>query len=176
MTATTIPPDSPAPFSSVTAAKTTPAVNAAITAAKDLPDLVNRLQVVDPALASQLEGTALIASKTPLGTVIGLGVGWAVAHYGMACTAATVAAAGCWSQNTIDIVSGVGAVVGTAIAAYAMRLFTISPIAGLFSKAATPVEQVLLEKKVPGVLQPTPAPVAVVVPAAPLPPSVGVVP
>jgi hypothetical protein len=160
MSATT-QPDSPAPFSSVTAAKTTPTVNAAISAARDLPDLVNRLQEADPGLASQLEGTTLLASKSPLGTVIGLGVGWAVAHFGLACSAATVAVSGCWSQNTIDITTGVLCVVGTAVGAYVMRMFTKTPIAGIVSKAATPVEQVLVAQKTPGVM----APAAPVVPA-----------
>jgi hypothetical protein len=115
-------------------------VTAAVAAARDLPDLVNRLQVVDPALAASIEGKALIASKTPLGTVIGLVLGWAIPHYGLACSAAATATASCWTQDTINLVSGAGALVGTAVAAYVMRYVTTSPIAGFFSKGASPAQ------------------------------------
>jgi hypothetical protein len=101
--------------------------------ATDVPAAVKAISVLDPDLAPK----ALIASKSPLGTVIGLGVGWFVAHEGMACTVATVAASNCWSQSTIDTVSGIGAIVGTAIGAYIMRYMTTARIGGIVS--ATPL-------------------------------------
>ena len=129
-------PPMPAATTPVTAAATTPAVNAAITAAKDLPGLVQALQTASPQLAQQIEGKPLLASKSPLGTVIGLILGWAIPHYGLACTAAVTT--DCWTQNTIDLASGAGAIVGTALAAYVMRYVTTSPISGWFSKATIP--------------------------------------
>lgn len=140
-------PDSPAPFSSVTAAKTTPTVNAAISAAKDLPDLVNRLQVADPGLATQLEGKALATSKTPIGTFLIPALVWVSARYGLG-----------WDATLCSEIAGALVLIGT----YVMRYVTTSPIAGLFSKAATPVEQVLAQQKAPSIMQPpvTPAPLS----------------
>ena len=127
-------PDSAAPFSSVTAAK-------------DLPDLVNKLQVADPGLAQQLEGKSLASSKTPIGTFLIPAVVWIAARYGLN-----------WDAQTCSEVAGALVLIGT----YVMRYITTSPIAGLFSKAATPVEQVLVAQKTPGVM-----PSAPVVPPAP---------
>ena len=131
MSGTTIPvlpaaPDSPAPFSTVTAAHATVPVTQAIAAAKDLPDLVNKLQMADPALAQQLEGKTLASSTTPIGTFIVPAVVWASAHWGLG-----------WDATLCSMIAGALVLVGT----YVMRYITTSPIAGIFSKGATPAQQ-----------------------------------
>jgi hypothetical protein len=131
-------PGSPAPFSSVTAAKTTPAVNAAIGAARDLPDLVNRLQVVDPGLATQLEGHALIYSKTMYGQILAPIITLVVTKFGLG-----------WDANTCELATGIVIMIGGV----AFRWFTTSPISGWFSKGATPAQQI----GVPTVPPPAPA-------------------
>ncbi len=87
----------------------------AVALAQSVPDLVNRLQTADPALAQQLEGKALLASKTPWGTLACAGVAYVATKYGFH-----------WDETTVDLVSGAGLLVG----AYLMRLVTTSPIAG----------------------------------------------
>lgn len=91
------------------------AADRAVAAAQSVPDLVNKLQAADPALAQQLEGKALLASKTPWGTLACAGVAYAAAKWGLH-----------WDETTVDLVAGGGLVVG----AYLMRAVTASPIAG----------------------------------------------
>jgi hypothetical protein len=97
-----------------------------ISNARDLPSLVSGLQVADPALAEQITGKALIASKTPWGTLAVAAVSWGVSHYGLG-----------WDANTCALVGGLGLVVGS----YVMRAISSSPIKSWFIKptiGATP--------------------------------------
>lgn len=119
-------PDSPAPFSTVTAAHANIAVTNAIIGAKSLPDIVNKLQVVDPELAEQIEGKALIYSKTMWGGILTPVLTALVAKFGLG-----------WDANTILLVEGAIVSIGTVV----FRYLTTSPIAGILSKAATPAEQ-----------------------------------
>ena len=98
----------------------TKAVDAAVAAAKDLPDLVHKLDKVAPDLAQQLTGKALLASKTPWGTLLTALIAYAAAKYGLG-----------WDQSTDELVAGVGLLIG----AYAMRWVTTSPISGILRKA-----------------------------------------
>ena len=120
-----------APFSTVTAAHANAAVTDAVAAAKDLPDLVNKLQVVDPALAQQIEGKALAASTTPIGTFLVPALVWLAARYGLG-----------WDATMCSWIAGGLVLIGT----YVMRYITTSPIAGIFSKAATPAQQAAVAK------------------------------
>ena len=122
----------------------TQAINSAVSAAKDVPDLIAKLNAIDPALGQQLAGKGLAWSKTPWGTLAGTAIGWAIPHYGLACAAvafgATAAAAaaqttGCWSDDTVNTIEGVGVVIGTLVGSYVMRWVTNSPIAGWFAAA-----------------------------------------
>jgi hypothetical protein len=54
-----------------------------VASAKGFADLIDRAEAADPALASQLKGKALAASKTVWGTLIALIVGWVVSRYGL---------------------------------------------------------------------------------------------
>lgn len=115
----------------------TAAHDAVVRAAQDVPSLLAGLAVLDPALSKQLTGKPLAQSTAPLGPLVGLGVGWFVSHYGLACTA--VAAAGCWTQGTTDTVSAMVLAVCTVAGAYLGRLFASAPINGLFRSAPPPV-------------------------------------
>lgn len=108
-------------------------VNAAIAAADNVQQLITGLKMIDPLLGQQIAGKTLASSTTPWGTIAGTIVGFAIAHYGLACTAATTLASGCWTQETVDIVTGAGTILGTLIGSYIMRWFTTAPIAGLVS-------------------------------------------
>ena len=105
----------------------TPAVNAAIKDAQSLPALVATLQTVDPAMAQQIEGKALLASKTPWGTLLTAAVAYVAARYGLG-----------FDQTTDALIAGVGVLVGS----YAMRAVTSSPISGWFTKKSTTTTKV----------------------------------
>ena len=64
--------------------------------AKSLPDLIRKASVMDPSLAAALTGQANVASKTPLGALLGAGLAWLVAHSGIG-----------WGQETDDLVAGI---------------------------------------------------------------------
>ena len=116
----------------------TAATDAAVKAAQDVPSLIANLNTIDPALGQQLTGKALLASKTPWGTIVGTAVGWGVAHFGLACTAAVTTA--CWSQSTDDVVTGALTLLGTLIGSYIMRAVTKAPISGLVTPASAPAK------------------------------------
>ena len=88
----------------------------AIADAKDLPSLINNVSAVDPALAASLTGKALLASKSPWGSLAGGIVGWLVSHYGLG-----------WDQATCDLVAGACVLA----ASYVMRYITAAPITGV---------------------------------------------
>lgn len=90
--------------------------------ARSVPDLIAKAKDLDPTLAEQLTGKALVASKTPWGVLVAGIVGWGVAHWGLG-----------WSSDTTDLVAGAAVVVG----AYAMRWITRAPITGIV-KGSTP--------------------------------------
>lgn len=97
----------------------TPAVNAVVAEAKSLPDLVDKLGALDPALAQQITGKALIASKTPWGVLAVAGVALISARFGLG-----------WDQNTVELIAGGGVLIG----AFAMRYFSSHPITSLFKR------------------------------------------
>lgn len=94
-------------------------VDQAIAEAKDLPTLVAGLSAVDPGLARQFQGKALLESRTPLGTLLVTGVTYLAAKYALG-----------WDQATDELVAGLALLV----VSYAIRLVTSAPIAGLFKK------------------------------------------
>lgn len=98
----------------------TPMVNAAVSTAKDLPDLVDKLNRIDPAMAQQITGKALIASKTPWGVVAAGAVAYISSRYGLG-----------WSENVTDLVAG-GFVL---VASYGMRYLSSHPITSLFKRS-----------------------------------------
>ncbi len=99
----------------------TSAENAAVRAATDVPGLVSNLQMIDSPLAAQLTGKALVASKTPWGTLLLPLVAYLAARYGLG-----------WTPDVDALVAGVAVLV----ASYLMRLLTSVPITGLFRRAA----------------------------------------
>lgn len=98
-------------------------VNRAIQAAQSVPDLITHLKAVDPALAEQISGKALFASKSPWGTLLGAALAWASARWGFG-----------WDDTTSNLVAGAGLLVG----AYVMRLFTTAPVSGVVSVPKDP--------------------------------------
>lgn len=95
----------------------TPSVRDQIIAdAKSLPDLINTAKSVDPQLAASLTPKALLASKSPAGTLASGIVAWLVPRYGLG-----------WDQATCDLVAGAAVLAG----GYAMRYITTSPISGI---------------------------------------------
>ncbi len=97
-------------------------VNSAVAGAKDLPDLVKRLDAVDPSAAQAITGKALIASRTPWGVLATMLVTWASAKYGLG-----------WDADTCTLVAGAGAFIGS----YAMRYVTTGPIRTLVTTPTT---------------------------------------
>lgn len=93
----------------------------AVAEAKNVPELVAGLQAVNPGLAQQIAGKALIASKTPWGTVASGLIGWGVSHWALG-----------WDQATCDLVAGLCVLAGS----YAMRYITAAPIRGIVSTGA----------------------------------------
>ena len=94
----------------------TPEVNAAIATARDLPDLVHKLERVDPAAAEQLAGKALVASKTVWGGIATIVITWGIGKLGLG-----------WPADFVSLLAGCAVIVG-------LRLYTSAPIAGLLSR------------------------------------------
>ena len=116
--ATTTPP-APTPAEAATATVR----DRVVADARSLPDLIEKAKTADPALAEQLTAKPLLASKSPVGTLIAGVVAWAAGRYGLG-----------WDQTTCDLVAGCAVLLG----GYGMRYVTTGPIAGIFSKGATP--------------------------------------
>ena len=100
--------------------------NDAIASAKDAPTLVANLNAINSPLATQLEGSALLAAKTPLGAIAGYGVAWLVTKYGLG-----------WDPATTQLASGLLALAGLTIGAYVTRYFAkpTGPITGIVKAA-----------------------------------------
>lgn len=92
----------------------------AVAGAKSLPELIDRAQMADPALAKALTGKALIASKTPAGVLLGTGFAYLATKYGLG-----------WDQGLCELVAG-GALLA---ASYVMRYVTAGRITGILTKA-----------------------------------------
>lgn len=103
----------------MTAITITTAENAAVREAKDLPDLIRRLEAVNPLLAAQFVGKSLAASRTPWGTLLLPVVAYLAARYGLG-----------WTPDIDAVVAGVAVLVGS----YAMRYVTSTPITSLFRR------------------------------------------
>jgi hypothetical protein len=84
--------------------------------AQSLPDLISRAKVLDPDLAAQLTGKALIASKSIWGNAIALVVSWAVTRFALG-----------WDDNTCALVTGLIVMAMTV----GMRAITAQPINGV---------------------------------------------
>lgn len=100
----------------------TPTVSRAIAAANDLPGLVANLQATAPALAQQLTGKPLLASKSVYGPAAVAAVTWVAGKYGFN-----------WDANTVDLVAGAAVLVASA----AFRWVSTGPITSLFVKKTT---------------------------------------
>ena len=137
------------------------AINDAVKAAQNLPDLVAKVQTLDPAFADAITGKALAASKSPWGTLLCSAVAWLAAKYGLTCTAAAAAATSCWSADTVNLVGGLAAMGGAVVGAYIMRAFTRGPITGVV-KAAPPATTATLASIGVTVAATSPPPVLVV--------------
>ena len=94
-----------------------PAVNRAIAAANDVPSLVANLQQIDPALATQITGKALVASKSVYYPAASAAVVYLVARYSLT-----------WDPATVELVSGLLALVATVVVSAVCRYVTNSPI------------------------------------------------
>lgn len=110
----------------MTTIKQSPVVDKAIAAANDLPSLVQGLQQVDPALAQQLTGKALIASKSMWGTFAVPAVVYVAGRYGLN-----------WDHDLCTLVAG-GLVL---ICAAAFRKVTSSPITSWVRKRVPTLSQ-----------------------------------
>jgi hypothetical protein len=97
-------------------------VDAAVAEAKSLPELVAKLREADPTLAQALQGKALIASRSPWGTLAVSVLAFLAARLGLG-----------WDTDTCTLIAGVGVIAG----GYLMRAVTAAPIRGLFAASAT---------------------------------------
>ena len=98
-------------------------IDEAIEEAKNLPDLITKFRQIDPALAQQLTGKALLASRSPWGVLLSAIVGWLVTHYGLG-----------WSDDTVASVVGL-IILG---ASYGMRYITRTPITSIINDPVIP--------------------------------------
>jgi len=70
----------------------------------------------------EFAGKALIASRSPWGTIAGGIIAWLVARYGLD-----------WDSDTCNLVAGAGVV----LASYGMRYIASGPITGIFKPKPT---------------------------------------
>ena len=89
--------------------------NAVVREARSVPDLVGKLQQVDSPLATQIAGKAIVASRTPWGTVLVPAVAWLATRYGLG-----------WSPDLDASIAGVLVLV----CSFCMRAITRTPITG----------------------------------------------
>jgi hypothetical protein len=95
----------------------------AIAAAKDVPSLLAGLQAINSPLADQITGKSLVASKTPIVTLLVTAAAWASTKWGLG-----------WSDAVDEAVAGFALLV----ASYVMRYVSTLPITGLFQKQSAP--------------------------------------
>lgn len=121
------PAATPAPLGTpnTAGAPTTPR-DQVVASAKDLPDFIRKATAFDPDTAAKWTGKALLASKTPWGTLAVPLVAYLASRYGFG-----------WDDSTCALVAGAGVLVGS----YLMRLVTELPITGIFRKS-TPAETI----------------------------------
>lgn len=96
------------------------ATNIAVVAAKDLPDLLTKLNTVNPALYAQLTGTLATYAKSAAAPAVGLVVGEIVAK-GVDALGVT------WTADTTALVTNLILVVGAAGAAAINHWFSKRP-------------------------------------------------
>lgn len=118
------PTPRPLGLPNVTTGDPTTRADQAVAAARDLPDLIAKASALDPALAQKFTGQALLASRSPWGTLAGGVVAWLASRYGLG-----------WDSATCDLVAGAGVLLG----AFVMRWVTQLPVTGVF-RAATVAE------------------------------------
>lgn len=102
----------PKPFTSVEIVRGLD-INDIISSAQSLPDLLAKLEEIDPALADQLRGKALVDARTPWGILAAYIAAWAISHFGLH-----------WDADTTTFVSGLAVFAGS----YIMRYITGVPI------------------------------------------------
>jgi hypothetical protein len=102
---------------------TAPVVDQIVKDAQSLSGLVNTLSAVDPALAQQFTGKALVASKSVYGPFVASGITFLAGKYGLG-----------WSPDQCALLAG-GVVL---LASAAFRAVTSSPITGWFTAKLTP--------------------------------------
>ena len=136
----------------------TPIRDQIIAGAKSAPELLAVAQIVDPAMAASLTPKALIASKTPWGTLACSAIGWLVTKYGMACTSAV--ATKCWTPEDVNLAAGLVAMLGAVVGSYLMRFVSSSPIAGVFKVMPAPVAAAVAPAQGPGSVVTIPPPAA----------------
>jgi hypothetical protein len=85
--------------------------------AQSLPDLIERAESVDPALAKSLSEKSLVGSKSVWAPAATWVVTWGASHFGLG-----------WDQNTCALVASLLAWVAVIGARYVTR----SPIGGVF--------------------------------------------
>lgn len=95
----------------------------AVAQAKSIPDLIAKAKVLDPGLAAALTPKALIASKSPAGTLLAGGLAFVAGRYGLG-----------WDEVTCDMLAGLAVLLG----GYVMRYVTKSPIGGVVSVTTPP--------------------------------------
>lgn len=91
--------------------------NAVVADAKSLPDLITKVESVNPDLAAAMVSKPLIASKTPWGVLLVTAITYGASKYGLG-----------WDETTCDLVGGFAILAGS----YFMRWVSSSRIAGVF--------------------------------------------
>lgn len=126
------PPPQPTGSPNLSTGAPTTVSDQVIASARDLPDFIHKATEFDPDVAKKWTGTALLASKTMWGTLIGMGVSWVVTRFGLG-----------WDADTSAEVTGVIVMLLTA----ALRSITDTPITGVLSaKTSTDVAMDLAVK------------------------------
>lgn len=109
--------------------------NIASSVALDFPEIVAGLEQVNPGIADQLKGSWQTYAKSGAAPVVGMLVGAAAAHYGLACAPGTTTA--CWSPDFVNQVTLALIAVGTSAGALVMHWISKFPARKVL--ASTPV-------------------------------------
>lgn len=106
---------------------------------RNFRDFLEKATALAPDVAKQFTGKALVASKTPWGTIVGTAVGLLAAKYGLTCGPVAAATATCWTPETVTLVSGLLVLGCTLISSFVMRYISPLPVTGILT-AATPAQ------------------------------------
>jgi hypothetical protein len=116
----------------------------AVDDARGFAQAVSFFQTDNPALAAQITGSLSTYAKSGAAPIVGAILGWAVPHYGLACSVPPTP--GCWSPDLINQVSEVAGLVCASAASLVMHWLSKAPARAAIAASPPPAPPVATMK------------------------------